>query len=305
MRHTAIAWTVLIAIIVIGAIYVLATMSWRTASAPGNTTATSTGSAVTFYCQGGKTMQANFASSSVVLSLSDGRTAMLPQQRMGSGIRYEATTTFGTTTEDVAFISQGDSAFLTENGTQTYQQCTAAQVAPSATAGYKTYTDHGKTFSFVYPDAFMVTGVPMGYGTSWAQDATTSGMELARIDVPQSYEPGTNFGNAWFSVGVSANPSAVATCLQNTSGMPPATTTQTTIHGVSFTKMEYVGAGAGNRYDTTSFRTVRNNMCYAVEYTIHYGVLQNYPKGAVQAYNKQKVASALNGIVQSFHFLGS
>ncbi len=253
---------------------------------------------VTFYCNGGSAMQATFATSSVALVLSDGRSFTLPQTMSGSGIRYEATSTDSGT--DIAFIAKGANAFLTENGQETYAQCTAARIAPKA-QGEESYTDLGNTFSFAFPSSFMPEGSDPGLSYSWTAPATTTGEVLAKIYVPQSFMPGTNFGDAWFTVGDSSDPSAVATCLSNLSGS--AATTTVSINGTSFTKLEFQGAAAGNRYDTTSYRMVKDGMCYAVEYTIHYGVLENYPKGAVQAFDEQKIADALDQVAQSFRFL--
>ena len=271
-----------------------------------NTTVTSTSSGaknhVTFYCGSDNSIQAIFATSSVVLMLSDGTTLLLPQTISGSGIRYES----NSVGSNIVFVSKGDSATLFNSASTTdvrYTTCIAAHITSSSTAGYENYTDRSRTFSFTFPKDFSVSGTDMGYSQSWAQGATTTGMELARIDVPRSYELGTNFGNAWFTVGVSSNPSAVATCLVNMFGVPPVTVTRTTINGVLFTKTTFTGAGAGNRYDTTSYRTMRAGMCYAIEYTIHYGVLQNYPKGAVTQFNEQKIQSALDHVAQSFRFL--
>jgi hypothetical protein len=165
----------------------------------------------------------------------------------------------------------------------------------------KTYQDRSNTFRFSFPTDFSVAGVDPSYGPGWSAPATTSGMVLAKIYVPQSYEPGTNFGDAWFTVGTSADPQSVANCTKTLAGKTATTTVQ--IGGVTYTKLVFGGAGAGNRYDTTSYRTVKNNQCYAIEYTVHYGVLENYPKGAVQAFDEAKVANALDGIAKSFAFL--
>ncbi len=256
---------------------------------------------VTFYCGSGNTIAATFRSSSVNLLLSDGQAYTMPQTVSGSGIRYEASTTDNGA---VVFTSKGAYASLTDTASTTdvrFQTCTAARVAPAA-PGFETYADQPQTFTFTFPTAFSVSGVPVGYGLSWTENATSTGMELARVDVPQSYEPGTNFGGAWFTVGVSSMPSALATCFRDTTGMGTGSTTQVTINGTPYTTWRSVGAGAGNRYDTTTFRTVHANECYAVEYTIHYGVLQNYPPGAVHAFDQQKVQNALESIVQSFRF---
>lgn len=260
---------------------------------------------VTFYCLQNRSMRASFSTSTVVLELSDGRSVTLPQQRMGSGIRYEATTTTASSTEDFAFISKGDTAFLSEDGLQTYKQCIAAHLGNGA-PGYRTYSNQGKTFVFTFPDAFSVTGrdIGIGYSTNWAALATTSGMKLAEVLVSKNYLPGTNFNDATFSVGASANPSSIATCTHNPSGSRGSSAV-TVINGVSFTKLSFQDAAAGNRYDTTSYRTIRDNMCYAIEYTIHYGVFQNYPAGSIRQFKESKLRDVLDQVVQSFHFLGS
>ena len=256
---------------------------------------------VTFYCGNGNTIVANFATGSVQLALSSGATYVLPQTVSGSGIRYVASTTAGA----LVFTNEGASASLTSTASTTdlrFETCTAAHVVSARANGFESYADQPRTFTFTFPNAFMVSGVPAGYGLSWAENATSTGMELARIDVPQSYEPETNFGGAWFTVGASSVPAALASCLQGASGVPGATTTQVTIDGTTFTKMHSIGAGAGNRYDTTSYRVIHDHACYAVEYTIHYSVLENYPPGAVQPFDEQKVRAALENVAHSFKF---
>jgi len=302
MKNTSL-WLVLLLIIVgTSALFLITHKSAPPATTQTSATASSS-PMITFYCLQNKKIEALFATSTVALTLSDGRHVSLPQQRMGSGIRYEATTTVGSSVEDIAFISKGASAFLTENGSQTYQQCTAASVVESG-SGMQTYTDLGKTFSFLFPTTFSIEGSSEGYSTDWAVFATTSGLQLAKILVPKSYVPGTNFSDATFTVGVSGNPSALATCIQNPNGTR-GTATATTINGIPFTKLFFQDAGAGNRYDTTSYRTVYDHMCYVVEYTIHYGVFQNYPAGSIQEFNEASLQETLTHVAESFQFIHS
>jgi hypothetical protein len=135
-------------------------------------------------------------------------------------------------------------------------------------------------------------------------NATTSGMVLAMINVPQSYEAGTNFADAKFTVGTSADPSALATCLTyNPTGGPKTLSATSTVNGTTYTVFQSSDAGAGNFYDTTSYRTVRGSQCYAIEYTIHYGNFQNYPKGSVKQFDETALKSQLDAIAQSFMFL--
>lgn len=258
---------------------------------------TETTSSAMFYCAENTTIKADFSTDTVALTLSDGRTFTLPHALSASGARYEATSTG----VDIVFWNKGDNAFITENGVTTYSNCTAANVVASDAPGYNVYTDQSGLFSFAFPTNFEVAGVVSGYSEAWSSNATTSGTMLAQIHVPQSYEPGTNFGDANFTVGVSGDPSAIAGCLTNSNSQ--ATAAQVTMNGLPFTKLTSSDAAAGNRYETTAYHIVRDNQCYAIEYTVHYGVLENYPEGTVEAFDSEKITGALDEMAQSFQFL--
>jgi membrane-bound inhibitor of C-type lysozyme len=304
---------IVILLIVAGAVYFVATPH---ATAPTSPTATSTAASTTgstpqnqntalYTCDAGKTITANFLNStlpasSVMLVLSDGRSFSLPQVMSGSGIRYEEG---AGTSKDIQFSSEGDNAFLSENGTITYNNCVAGTTTTSGTA--KSFTDQGKTFTFTYPSAFAISGGGVGYSTDWMVNATTSGLLLVKATLPSSFEPKTNFADATFTVGTSPDPTAVAECLTvaESGGSAPQKST-VTINGVPYAKFITNDAGAGNLYETTSYRTVRNNQCYAIEYTIHSSQLANYPPSAgISAFDQARVVSALESIVQSFKFL--
>lgn len=73
-----------------------------------------------FNCAGGKTVEAAFfnaAPSHVELTLSDGRRLTLPQALSGSGARYASAD------ERTVFWNKGDTAFIHEQGRQTYADC--------------------------------------------------------------------------------------------------------------------------------------------------------------------------------------
>ena len=247
-------------------------------------------SMVSYSCAQG-TIAAAFATSSVALALSDGRDLALPQVQSGSGIRYEKKATDGT---DVTFVSKGSDAFLEENGSITYSDCLAG--ATTSTSGGTTFTDSSSTFSFKYAPPLTVSGGGIGYTTDWMVNATTSGLVLATVSLPQSFEASTNFQGAKLIVGTSADPNAVATCL--TSG------TSITINGTVYKTSEMSDAGAGNFYDTTSYRTVRDSQCYVIQYTIHTTNIGNYsPDQGITAYDKTKITNELEGVVRSFKFL--
>jgi hypothetical protein len=255
------------------------------------------GGPVTFYCTEGS-FSATFSAGAVQLTLDSGRYFVLPEAQSGSGVRYEGTISG----KDELLQSEGSWAELSENGTALYSNCVAAQVSESG--GTKTFIDQSGLFSFKFPDAFSIVGTEPGYTQSWMVDATTSGMLLAEVQLPATAMPKTNFGGADFTVGVSADPSALASCLSynpsGASGSGPATAL---INGVTFDAFTSHDIGAGNLYDTTSYRLIRDGECYALEYTIHSTQLANYPKGSVTAFNETQVASELESIARSFQFL--
>lgn len=81
--------------------------------------------AVEFACADGKSMTAIFTRDIVGITLSDGRQLTLRQATSGSlagqaGVRYL------NNTETIEFRSQGDAAFLDENGKTTYADCKAS-----------------------------------------------------------------------------------------------------------------------------------------------------------------------------------
>ncbi len=258
---------------------------------------TSSGTATTmnYSCDAGKTIAATYANNSAALKLSDGRTLTLPQTISADGVQYGQ--------GNVLFVTKGDQAFLQENSAITFNNClTGITTAP--TDSTKTFTDQGKTFTFTYPAAFTLAGGGIGYTENWKVSTdTTLGLILAKLTVPQSYQPKTNFGDATFTVGTSSDSKAVKSCLVDNSGNG-VTKSTATVNGIKYTIFVSTDAGAGNRYETTSYRTVQHGQCYAIEYTIHYAVLENFdPSSGVTGFDQKKVHDALDGIVQSLQFL--
>lgn len=176
-----------------------------------------------------------------------------------------------------------------------------AVIEPSDAPGYMTFTDGGGEFAFSFPTNFDIASTPQNPGPGWSAPASTQGLVVAKLEVPREFQPGTNFADAAFTVGKSADPIAVSSCLNNLDGS--AATTTAYIGEDKFTKLEFTGAGAGNLYQTTSYRILRDTFCWAVEYTIHSTNIQNYPEGEVEAFDEAAITRSLEEVARSFRFL--
>jgi hypothetical protein len=174
---------------------------------------------------------------------------------------------------------------------------------PAVPADATTFTDASGMFRFIYPVAFVRTSGGVDQTPDWKVGSTTLGTLLAAVTISGDFQPKTNFSDARFTVGASVATGTIATCLTEGNG-GPASSTSVMIGGTQFSKIEMSDAGAGNRYETTSYRTVHDGQCYAIEYTIHSTNIDNYsPEAGITEFDKAKVEGVLEGMVQSFQFL--
>jgi hypothetical protein len=162
-------------------------------------------------------------------------------------------------------------------------------------------------FSIAYPIDFSAqdnySATP---STDWRAGANgTPGITYFMLTIPSAFEPQTNFANAQLTVGASANAAALANCLTpDASGGPAMATSSATINGIPFTVFQSSDAGAGNLYETTSYRTVHAGKCYAVEYTIHSSQIGNYPpQYNLQPFDEGQLTDVLGRIVGTFTFM--
>lgn len=76
------------------------------------------------------------------------------------------------------------------------------------------------------------------------------------------------------------------------------------MNGIVFTVFHSNDAGAGNYYETTSYRTLHAGQCYAIEYTIHSGQIANYPaRYGLKPFDEAQLTDVLDRIVGTFKFL--
>ena len=248
---------------------------------------------VNYYCDQGS-LTAVYTNDQVVLTLSPTRKVTLPQVESASGTRYEA--------EALSFSSKGGNAFLIDGGQTIFANCVAGIVA-AASSGNQMFTDDAKSFSFTYPSNAVLSGGDGSYVQDWMTNTTSSGMLLAKVTVARDLQPKTNFAGATFTIGTSADDHAVADCLKGTNGSTLASST-VNINKVPYSIVQSTDAGAGNFYLTTSYRAVRNNQCYAIEYTIHSTNIDNYsPDQGIKKFDQVQVENLFEGIVRSVSWL--
>ncbi len=168
----------------------------------------------------------------------------------------------------------------------------------------KHFKDAGGEFGFDYNPLFTATqGSPIPT-QFWYSNSKGQGVILAHVNVSKDYEPKTNFAGAYFTISRSVDALAFQSCLEPTNG--EKNEGEAKVSGFLFTKFISTDAGAGNFYDTTSYRGMMNGYCYAIEYTMHSTNIANYPADLeIKEFNKSKIQDQLENIVKSFKSLVS
>ena len=165
---------------------------------------------------------------------------------------------------------------------------------PAAAPTTQTYSNATYGFEFQYP-------VSMNFVTPTYANLTD---KIVQVQIPQSAYPGTNFGDAAFSVSASGAKD-LADCLkQNSPENGDGFKTKVSINGMDFYMTSSNGAGAGNLYESKVYRLVKSTggSCIELNETIHTGNIGNYPAGTVMEVDKTDVQAKLDTILNSFSF---
>lgn len=159
--------------------------------------------------------------------------------------------------------------------------------ATSTPEGWQTYAD--AEFSIQYPASYHVSAYDPLEGSD-------SGVVL---HVAESIATGTNL-SADTHVAVVRKPGAINSCSAEIYLEDPQSAGFVDEGGRRYSIASSTGAGAGNRYEEWAFATPVDGGCIAVLYFIHYGVLENYPEGAVRAFDRQALLSEFDAIRKTF-----
>ena len=128
---------------------------------------------------------------------------------------------------------------------------------------------------------------------------------IVAFTIPNTMFEKTNLAEAGVYVGATTSPLITSLCnIADTSEGETATSTRT-INDVTFSVFTSNDAGAGNYYDRTAFRTLRNGTCYEVVEVLHSAQIGNFPEGTVSPFNRDEIVGYLEGMVNTFEFATS
>ena len=222
---------------------------------------------------------------------------LLPIIAFWFGVNYEHI-------RDAANSYPGPQASVSSGQSDYYTNVAEWQTdTPYSTA---TYSGNAGWFSIAYPIDFAVDDNVIAPTPEWSQYSSEAdaGYLYFTLTIPKVFEPQTNFAEAKLTVGSSLSSGAVLNCLSvDANGGSSEATSTVTINGIPFIVFRSASAGAGNLYETTSYRTLHAKQCYAIEYTIHSSQIANYPaEYNLKPFDKQKLSDVLDRIVGTFKF---
>ena len=269
-------------------------------SAPTSSTPTPPATTVTYSCDAGKTINATFyegaskaptshggapiPGGSVMLMLSDGRMLTLAQTISADGARY------ANTDESFVFWEKGNGALVLEGGQEkSYTGCIMLQPVVAGSDLSQSYSNSSDGFSILLPQGYMADA-------SYKYQQLGPGKDIpgVKFTIAASVAKGTNLASDTYA-SVEEIPKAQdcsATLFLDQGAKAHTVTDGNTTYSVASS----TGAGAGNRYEETVYAIPGTNPCIAVRYYIHYGVIENYPPGAVQGFNEPALLSEFDAI---------
>lgn len=165
--------------------------------------------------------------------------------------------------------------------------------APSPSLG-RIYNNSSHNFSL---------HLPLGYAIdeSYRYQERGPGKDIAgvKFTIPASVATGTNLAPDSY---ISVEDLPQATNCTADLFLDGALAHDITESDGSYTIASSTGAGAGNRYEETVYALSDTNPCVAVRYFIHYGVIDNYPSGAVREFDRAALLAGFDAIRHSLVF---
>ena len=258
-----------------------------------------------YLCDGGKTIAAAFykgatapppapgqpptPTGSVALALSDGRAMKLAQTLSADGSRYSNGNPSIQGDEPFVFWSRGNSALVLEDGREkTFIGCIVVAPEPAGSGLSLSYATSSLGFSIRYPQGYALD-------ETYRYQELGQGKDIAgvKFTIPSTIAKGTNLASDSY-VSVEEIPQA-RDCTASLF-LDRAAAREVTVGDTTYSVASSTGAGAGNRYEETVYAFPGTNPCLAVRYFIHYGVIENYPAGAVREFDRPALLRQFDAI---------
>ncbi len=149
----------------------------------------------------------------------------------------------------------------------------------------------GLTELYNNPKAGFTINYPKGYSVN------DENLNQVKFTIPPTITVNTNLGtDSYLSVEKVAS---AKTCSAKTFFDTTIQASSMTDNGVTYSVASSTDAGAGNRYEKTVYAIPGSTPCLAVVYLIHYSVIENYPAGTVQAFDKLGLLNQFDQIRRS------
>jgi hypothetical protein len=157
--------------------------------------------------------------------------------------------------------------------------------------GNKIYENPDFGFKINYPPEDILNDI--------SEYEYVTGRPLVRVDLPHNEFIDTNLYEAALMIGASRDSQIVRKC-GYLSENEQKQAENLRLNGIDFMVFNGLGAAAGNRYETTSYRTVYDGICYELVMMFHYGEIGNYEPGVAREFDHQKALDALMEISNTF-----
>lgn len=224
---------------------------------------------------------------SAVITFPDGTKMTLDQTISADGGRY------ANADESFVFWGKGNTALILQNGTEKdYRGCIV--IAPNPP---------GQNLPLFYSnsvDGFSIR-LPLNYSIDEAYRYQALGPRKAiggiRFFIPKEMATGTNLASdTYISVEGIPQTAPTATSCDAKLFLAQVKSAPMTDGTITYSVASSTEAAAGNRYEETVYALPGTNPCIAVRYFIHYGVIQNYPPGAVREFDKAALLTQFDAI---------
>jgi len=169
------------------------------------------------------------------------------------------------------------------------QASTTSGQATTTEPQLQSYSNTAMGVSLQYPSGFTLN--PSWQNTTVNPNKPISGIQLT---IPASMATGTNLSNDTY-LSVEQLPRAKS-CTGDIFLAANVTPHDVTDNGVTYSVASSSDAAAGNRYEETVWAIKGSSPCTAVRYFVHYGAIENYPAGAVVAFDENALIAAFDQI---------